>query len=131
MDKCTQIGRCFKCLKPMTDRDNFTYMEDRRYRVKCRECGQYIEFNADSYTQALDICVTMLREQEKAMGKEDISTLKAENEALTKALRSGGSICPICKRYSRHSTDDAEARCGACPGMKGNVNFEIDLEALC
>ena len=129
MTNAHRIGRCFKCLKPMTDRANFTYMEDRRYRVSCCNCGQYIEFNADSYTQALGICVTMLREQEKAMGKGGILMLMAENEALTQALRSGGSVCHMCKHYSCHSTDDAET-CGACPDRKGNTNFEFDPEAL-
>ena len=29
-----------------------SYLEDRRYRFKCNECGQYFEFNASSWIEA-------------------------------------------------------------------------------
>lgn len=29
-----------------------SYLENARYRYKCRECGQYFEFNAPSYLAA-------------------------------------------------------------------------------
>lgn len=45
-----------KPLKPciMCDKDTViaTYEENRRYRYKCRNCGQYFEFNAPSQLAA-------------------------------------------------------------------------------
>lgn len=57
------INRCFKCGEGMHERPNLTYEEDRRYRVKCHKCGQYIEFNAKSYEEAFKLYDVMFEGQ--------------------------------------------------------------------
>lgn len=57
------INRCIKCGEPMLERPNLTYEEDRRYRVKCHRCGQYIEFNAKSYEEAFKLYNAMFEGQ--------------------------------------------------------------------
>ncbi len=47
----------------MHERPNLTYEENRRYRVKCYTCGQFIEFNADSYEEAFALYEAMFEGQ--------------------------------------------------------------------
>lgn len=65
------INRCFRCGEGMlADRPtmtqpiiNLTYEENRIYRVECHKCGQYIEFNADSYEEAFSLYNAMFEGQ--------------------------------------------------------------------
>jgi hypothetical protein len=47
----------------MKERPNLTYEEDKRYRVKCQNCGQYIEFNTHSYEEAFKLYNAMFEGQ--------------------------------------------------------------------
>ena len=41
-----------KCIMCGNQSVQTSYLEDRRYRFKCNECGQYFEFNASSWIEA-------------------------------------------------------------------------------
>lgn len=41
-----------KCIKCGKNAVITSYLENQRYRFKCQECGQYVEFNATSWLEA-------------------------------------------------------------------------------
>ncbi len=58
-----RLSRCFRCGQEMCERPNLTYEENRVYRIKCHNCGQYIEFNAESYDEAFKLYNAMFEGQ--------------------------------------------------------------------